>query len=199
MATRSAVPHVAFAWHTALNCRPTFHKLGVLMARRLTDKPYSVFKSQVTETSANVYTEDDMQLPIAVVGATRFQAIELCKVHSDHHAGPDDEAAQENTIESGVRKRSGGSGADYNDDDLIWGRKSKVDNTTAVGSNAYDGIKHDDITDGDGNGIVIAERTIHHFIDGSGNATAKVATCRGIGHLIELTSAEVIGAVLEAD
>jgi len=174
------------------------------MARRLTDKPYSVFKDQVSGSAANVYTERDLQLPIAVVGATRFQAIELCKVISDHHAGPDLEAGgQENTIESGVRKRSGTAGVDWNDDDLIWGRKSKVDEFEVTAASAvaisYDGIKFDDMTDGDGNGIVIAERTIHHFIDGSGNAAAKTATVRGIGHLIELTSSEVIGAVLEAD
>lgn len=169
------------------------------MARRLTDKPYNVFKSQVTASAANAYTEDDIQLPIAVVGSTRFQAIELCKVHSDHHSGPDDEASQNNTVESGVRKRSATSAIDYNDEDLIWGRKTKLDNLTAVGSFIWDGIRTDDMTDGDGNGVVIAERTIHHFIDGSGNAVAKTATARGVGHLIELTASELIGAVLVAD
>jgi len=169
------------------------------MARRLTDKPYNVFKSQVTETAANAYTEDDIQLPIAVVGSTRFQAIELCRVFSDHHSGPDDEAGQNNTVESGVRGRSGTAAIDYNDEDLFWNRKTKIDDLTAVGSIIWDGIKNEDMTDGDGNGIVIAERTIHHFIDGSGNAVVKTATVRGLGHLIELTSAEVIGAVLIAD
>ncbi len=51
----------------------------------------------------------------------------------------------------------------------------------------------------DGKGMIIVERTIHHGVQGTGNANANKGIMIGKGWIVELEAREVIAAILDAD
>lgn len=180
--------------------------LSSLLVTRLTEKPLR-FGFNITETSVNVYTTSPINLPsvpsIAVVrGDAKAIGIEIMKIRSDVPE-PDPEAGQNNNVTIQLVKGAAPSTLlTTNNQLVIWNRRrrTRVVEVTAVGeinTGPEEDILFDDLTDGDGNGEIIADNEIHIVIQGSGNAAAKAASGYGLYHLVEIDATEALFELLE--
>jgi len=173
------------------------------MVRRLTEKPFPI-RSGVSETGANTFTQVTIHLPIApVLGKGKLQAVELMTVWSEMDQ-PDPEADQNNRVTLQLTKDSQTVATLLNNSQTLWKRRldmRQVGARTAEATAflAKESVRIDDVTDRDGNGIIIAESAIHLAIIGVGNAAAKSGVIVGYAHLVELDSDDAITLLLEAD
>lgn len=162
------------------------------MAKRLTENPILI-RFTVTESAANTYTQVDIPLPLAQVGHGKVQAFELMKIHS-RLGDPSPEAGQDNSQTGQIVRRSETAPITHEDDSLVYLRTASVHGETGAAgemSVTLQQDKTDDLTDGDGNGIILAERTIHAGTRGSGNGAAGYFQGWLMGHIVELDAAEV--------
>jgi len=171
------------------------------MVRRITEKPFIIRRS-VVESSAGAFTEVAITLPIApVLGRGTLQAVELMAMVSDLKA-PDVEDDQENTLNMQLTKDSETASIVLSDDGLLWNRSLETKNeftTSGSSSVLHERIRFDDLTDYDGNGLIVAEQTIHLGIIGSGNAGTRTGHIKALAHLVALDSDDAIILLLEAD
>lgn len=162
------------------------------MARRLTENPFRI-RWEVTETAANTYTEVDITLPVAVIAGGKAQAVELMKMVAIIEE-PSIEPGQSNSA-SGVLTRDSQTGLiNYSSPDLIARHSLKYVGEDAAGveqSAFWNQTFVYDLTDGDGRGEVIYERTIHAGVLGVGNSQAMTFQGYALVHLVELESDEV--------
>lgn len=175
------LPHLTMA---ALLLLPAL----LVMAVRITENPFRV-RFAVTESAANTYTEVDLVLPVQAVKG-QVQAIELMKVVVNT-SGPDAEDGQTNSSTVQVVRDSQSAEIGYANENLIHLRKPTFDNSAINGTSDREGVTFDDLTDGDGNGEILLERTIHVGMISVGNAAAKSATGYLLCHLVELDGNEV--------
>jgi len=168
--------------------------VAIAMAARLTENPFRV-RFIVTETGANTYTEIDITLPVAVVAGGKAQAIELMKVVSELEH-PSIEPGQENDAIVQIVADSQAAAQNYGNNDLIWRRKWLEQHEDATGieqrATSQNTTDYDDLTDGDGRGEIIFERTIHIGVVGTGNAEAMTAQGYMLVHLVQLEAEEVV-------
>ena len=157
--------------------------------RRLTDSPFRV-RANTIESGTSTYTEDEVNLPVAIVKG-KVQAIETMKFVSDM-SGPDTETNQTNNVVQQWTRESQTGEIRYDSDQLIAKRKLEMDEqmTTSGADNVLVETQVQDLTDGDGNGELLLERSIFHGVIGSGNSAAKRAAGYLLCHLVELTGDE---------
>jgi len=171
--------------------------LGAIMLKRITENPFRI-RYNVVEGGANTFTEVAINLPVAAgvgPGANKVQAIELMGIKNALNFA-DPEAGQNNSVAAQLTRDSKSSLLQFDDDDLIWARVTRTRDVevTAVGEIVIHGeeiLPFEDLTDGDGNGEVIMERTINMSVQGSGNAAAKRNHGYLLAHLVELDADEV--------
>lgn len=172
------------------------------MARRLTENAFPMIRNVVTESSANTYTEEAIDLPLAVIASNRVQAIELMRIAERFSTFPSGEPGQDNNVQVSLHRSPRTDTTDLNNDDEIWMDQARLESedAAAVEMMIYRRmVRRHNMTDHDGNGLIVAERTIHHGIKGTGNASAQNHRIKGMCHLVVLEAAEVIQAILEAD
>jgi len=172
------------------------------MTKRLTEHPFRV-RFTVTETAANTFTRVDIPLPVAALsGGDKAQAIELMAIFSVVDE-PDHEDDQFNRTQFEVTKDAvANQPAVINNQNFIYGRNISFRSQLTVSgksSELFELTKYQDMTDHDGMGELILERTIHAAMVGTGNAAAKAAAGWLLCHLVELDTSDVISAVLESD
>ncbi len=174
------------------------------MVTRLHTNPIVIFRSSVTETAANTFTQVAIELPVAILGAgnAKFQAVEF--MHADvHMTNPSIEAGQSNNVQSQITRGLETALLNRANEGLILERDKSINSTevTAVGEMVVrdDGWRRKEIAARDGKGMLIAERTIHHGIKGVGNASAEKTTWIMYGYLVSLTPDEIVAFFLEAD
>ncbi len=162
------------------------------MGRRLTENPFRI-RFTVTESAANTYTEQELNLPVAITSGGKAQAIEVMKVVSELPALVP-EPGQTNNFALVIVKDSKSSLIDYKDDDTIYRRRQhQVSEDAAAieqGQSPAEQTMIADLTDGDGNGEILLERTIHAGVKGTGNPAALAANGYILAHLIELSGEE---------
>ncbi len=164
------------------------------MAKRLTQNPFRV-RGSVTESAANTLTEQSVDLPVAVIGQGKAQGIEVMKVvYSPGNDIVDMETAQTNrTVVAWHRDTV--SSLDISDDDTIDIEQYSIVlelSTNGGGAASVQTVTIHDLTDGDGNGQIIVDRTIFLSIFGVGNAGAKNCQSYLLCHLVELSAEDVI-------
>lgn len=167
--------------------------------KRLTEKPFRIGFT-VTESGANVYTEAEIQLPTVALGR-KVQGVELMKITSDMDQ-PENEAGQSNVTQAQINRDSRSALAGPQNLDNLYNRKAQIDNTQSAAGESAHGMevsKFDDLTDGDGNGLVIAESSIYACVKGTGNATVRAFAGQIWCHLVELDAADVIIEQLVSD
>jgi len=174
--------------------------LGLLLSVRLTEHPFKI-RASLAESSANTFTTLEVAMPIApvVVGASKgreakLQAIEIVKIASKVDS-PSLEDDQSNTFRVHLTDSSQTAMIQMNDEDFVWGRDSQIiDILTTSGATSVhvEQVKFDDMTDGDGSGLIYTKRSIHLAVAGTGNASVRTAFVEIWAHLIELTGSEVI-------
>jgi len=169
------------------------------MTKRLTEHPFRI-RFEVTESAANTFTRIDIALPIAALtGGDKAQAIELMGVTSIINP-PTLETGQANSINFEVTKDAiasqptGRGGENYIDGRLVQNAHIGVD-----GSWIFEFFEKHDMTDYDGNGEIIFERTIHAALLGTGNVGALSVAGWLTCHLVELDTSDVVAAILESD
>jgi len=172
---------------------------GAIMLKRITEKPFRV-GFNVVETAANTFTDQDIELPVAVItqgqGQATIQAIEVMKIIYEINE-PSPEAGQNNNVLFSLTRDAVTTIPALDSDNTIDRvfLRSNIVEVTAVGeivSNRGESQVPRDLTDGDGNGQIVLERRIHANILGSGNSAAKRGQGYMLCHLIELDAAEAI-------
>ncbi len=158
------------------------------MTTRLSEFPFKLRASTI-EGAANTFAESDINLPVAIVRGGKVQAVEVMK-HYSRMAAPDSEDAQNNTFTEQWTRDSQTALLALDSDQVISQRRIEIDNSAINGSYLLDAVQVIDLTDGDGNGELLLERSIHHGVAGTGNAAAKRGQGWLLAHLIEVTGEE---------
>lgn len=176
------------------------------MTRRITEKPIRI-GFELTESAANTFTTTAINLPtvggisIARSGATKSIAIEVMKIASEL-TEPSIEAGQNNTVSVQLVKGAAPTVQLRKNNQLsIWRRvrEFKDQTVTSVGE-IFSGSspdRMDDLTDGDGNGEIVADNEIHVSILGVGNSSAMNVRGYLLCHLIELDQSEAVIELIE--
>lgn len=162
------------------------------MPKRITENPFRI-RYNVQESAANTYTQTELNLPVTVVGDA-VQAIELMAVVESTQL-PDIESGQNNNTVVQIVRDSQSDNLTFDNDQLIYQRtrRAVVTTVTAVGEIFDNGDDNAtlDMTDHDGNGQIIMERTMFVGINSTGNANVKRSTGYMLAHLVELSAKEV--------
>jgi len=119
-----------------------------------------------------------------------------------HMTNPAIEDDQNNNVQSQLTKGLESALLQRADEGLIKERDQSVNNLFTTSGAAVvrnDGWRRKDFTSGDGKGMLIAERTIHHGMKGTGNANAEATTWIMYGYLVSITPSEIVAFFLEAD
>lgn len=177
--------------------------IGALMFQRLTEMPFRV-RFTLLESAANTYTEVELTLPFVGItgGRSGAQAIELMKVFWQIPA-PDGEVGQLNRVDMAIHK-------DTETGILAFGSEGCIDFAANQNHNVLSGtdgmvsqlwrqVEIHDLTDGDGHGQLIAERSVFAAIDGTGNPSAKQGSGYMLCHLVKLDSDELAAQLLSDD
>lgn len=176
------------------------------MGTRLTEKPLRI-GFDLAETAANTFTTSPINLPtvpvIQVRGSGRKAiGVEIMKV-KDSTQPPDAESGQDNTFTAALVKGPAPTAVPGPEAQrAIWRRVRRADHTTvtAVGEITQHDQGDDvvwDLTDGDGNGEIVADNEIHIAVLGGGNAAAKRTRGYILYHLYELDQDEAVSEMIE--
>ncbi len=164
------------------------------MAKRITQNPFRV-KASVTETAANTTTIAEVTLPIAPVGNDKVLGLEVMgAVYHPTNDFVDLEDGQTNRTRTQWSKDTGAVFDASLDDNIDMMQKGAESQFTTSGGSCIDlqsEVFHD-LTDGDGNGEIIVERSIFFQVQGVGNAGAKGCQSYLLCHLVELDTNEVV-------
>jgi len=162
------------------------------MAKKITDRPFPI-RFNIVETSANTYTEQNLDLPVAIVGVGKIQAIEILAVVGELDL-PSAEPGVANNVWAQLVRDTQTTKIRHDDEDLIWAKGRQWDSEDAAGieAGALAETTFDESLVYDGDGEIVMERQIHMGILGSGNAAARRVHGKLICHLVELTASEVI-------
>ena len=148
--------------------------LAALLVVRLTEKPIRI-PFNLTEATANTFATNAINLPaVGSINLTRGQrtaiGVEIMKVKSTLLTA-DQEPGQQNRVQYEIVKGAVPTAAlGPNDQRTIWGRDRRSLSEDATG------IEHqilqendfwDDLTDGDGNGEIVADNEIHALVVGT--------------------------------
>lgn len=174
--------------------------LLLLGVRRITEKPFRI-RFVITESAANTYTETELNLPVApILTRGKIQALEWMKMITDLDQ-PDLESGQENTAQFILSKDTRTAISGLQTDDILFRRQvlnQDLLTTSGRGSAVHEHLRIDDMTDGDGNGELIVERSIFAAVQGAGNAATITASGYLLVHLVELDAEDaVIAQVLD--
>lgn len=178
---------------------------SVSVSIRLTEKPIRIGFT-VIESAANTVTVVQINLPtipsIALArGKLKALAVEVMKVATSMQP-PDTEAGQGNNFAYELIKGAAPtSQLGMDNQRVIHSRiiENKGVEVTAVGE-IFDTRERniiDDLTDGDGNGEIVADNEIHVLVEGTGNANVKRVRGYMLVHLIEIDTEEAIFELIE--
>ncbi len=180
--------------------------LASLLVTRLTEKPIRIPLPTLAESGANTFTTSPVSVPavptIALVrGDAKGIGLEIMKIMTEMPI-PDIEDDQLNRFTYQLFK-GGVPAAQQSPDDSrsIYRRRINVDSdftTSGNASNINEATLIEDLTDGDGNGELVLDGTLHQTVEGTGNATAK--TMVGgylLAHLVEFDRNEAVFELLE--
>lgn len=176
------------------------------MGRRISEKPIRV-GFQAVESGANTFQTDPIQLPTVPIlqlragGDVKAIGVELMAIESEF-GSPDPEAGQNNSVVWSITKGAAPTVPGTKNANNTILRKRRIARgvtVTSVGEifQLYDEDAHDDMTDHDGNGELIADNEIHVAILGTGNAGAKAVTGYLLFHLYEFDSMEAMLELIE--
>lgn len=171
---------------------PLLFGLLVVMAMRLTTNPFRI-RFAVTEIPVNTYTEKDLSLPVAITAGGKAQAIEVMKIVTEFPVLVP-EPGQTNNLAFVAVRDSQSALISYDDDDCIYRRRihQVSEDATAIEQRnvQIEQTVIADLTDSDGNGEIMLERTIHVGIKGTGNPAALSVNGYILAHLVELSGEE---------
>lgn len=171
------------------------------MAVRITENPIRVARWNVVEGGANTFAESELQLPTGVL-KNKVQAIEMMKVVSGLDL-PSVEAAQGNATFAHLSRDSQTTITNLDDDQCLFRREWRHTATevTAVGEMLWiaELVEVTDLTDGDGRGEILLERSIFAGVLGSGNSSAKRFAGYMLGHIVEVSGEEAAVIQFAAD
>ncbi len=173
------------------------------MAVRLTENPLRIGFT-ITEGSANTFATVAINLPtvpsIAVArGSAKALGIEVMKVRADI-TFPDPEANQTNSVTVSILKGpTPTANLTVEDQRAIYADVVTHDDLTTTSGSSFvsQRITTEDLTDGDGNGEIVADNEIHASILGTGNAAAKRFRGYLLYHLVELDETEALFELIE--
>jgi len=178
--------------------------LAALLVVRLTEKPIRI-AFNLDESAANTFTTVAINMPsVGNVNLRRGQTttigFEVMKVKSTL-LGADQEPGQQNRVQYELVKGAAPTAPlGGNNQRTIWERDRRYLSEDATGiehTNNAENSFWDDLTDGDGNGEVVADNEIHALILGTGNAATKQMRGYLLGHLIELDAQEAVFEMIE--
>lgn len=167
--------------------------LGTVLATRITTNPFRI-RYTVTESAANTYTAISIELPVAALARGKVQALEMMGWVNDVEP-PDNESAQENSVVHGITRDLDTAERTLANDNEIYKRSRHNESIQAAAGETQslaEDVEWNDVTDHDGNGEVVMERTIHAYVVGTGNAAAKGTSGYLLAHLVELDAEEVV-------
>lgn len=179
--------------------------LASLLVTRLTEKPLRIgFLNN--ESAANTYTTSPIVIPttpsIALArGRAQAIGIEVMKVVVDIDP-PSIEANQNNRVQWEIVKGSAPTamlGVRNNRVIARGSRRALGTEVTAVGELLFfdEDIKPVDLTDGDGNGEIVADNEIHAAVEGSGNSAARSMDGYILYHLVQIDQTEALFELIE--
>lgn len=176
--------------------------IGVLLFTRLTEMPFRI-RFTLLESAANTFTEVELTLPFVGItgGAAGAQAIEVMKVFWQLPA-PDVETGQLNRVDMHISKDTETSILAFGSEgciDFVANQNHNLLTTSGGNAQIWRQVEIHDLTDGDGTGQLIAERTIFAAIDGTGNPSAKQGSGYLLCHLVKLDSNELAAQLLSDD
>lgn len=178
--------------------------VGAVMLKRISEKPIRVGFA-VVESAANTFTTVAVNLPIVNItvqtrGGVSAQAVEIMKVRSEIQS-PDLEDDQQNLIQGEISKGAAPTAfAAVGGQSSIFKRQVRAfDIFTTSGAAGYiqEETITDDLTDGDGNGEIVADPEIHVSVQGTGNPSAKAFRGYMLLHIVELGPDEAILELVE--
>jgi len=162
--------------------------IAIVLAVRITERPVKM-RWSVTESAANTFTEVEINLPVAIIGADKIQALELMAIVSNVEP-PDSEDGQRNTVSCQLTRDSQSASLALTNDQVIWDRTINGDNSAINGSHIFELDKRDVIVNEE-DGEIILERSIFMNVKGSGNAQTITSQGWLWVHIVELDGAEV--------
>ncbi len=177
-----------------------------VMARRITENPIR-FGFNLAETGANTFSTETVGLSgvtsiqVRVAGSnSKVIGAEIMKI-VDQLDIPDVEAGQNNSVEYELVEGAAPTAQlGIENARTIHSRRhvTRGITVTSVGEilEMAELDKIHDLTDGDGNGIIVTDPEIHLDILGAGNAAAKGVAGQIYYHLVEIDSDELIAQVL---
>ncbi len=177
---------------------------AAIMVVRLTEKPIRI-AINLAESAANTFTTAAINLPsVGAVNLRRGEltsiGVEVMKVKTTLLKA-DQEPGQQNRVQYEIVKGAAPAAAlGPNNQRTIWGRDRRTLSEDATGiemkSDAPDDF-WDDLTDGDGNGEIVADNEIHVLVVGTGNAATKLIRGYLLVHLVEIDADEAIFELIE--
>ncbi len=182
--------------------------IGAVIVLRITEKPIRV-GFQLTETGANTFSTTPLNLPtvpsiVLIRGRAGAKAIgtEVMKVIVDV-TSPDQENDQTNlTAFELVKGQAPTALLQSENQRVIVRHQVKNDNSFTTSGKTSDFIREPtflDLTDGDGNGEIVADNEIHVVVQGTGNAGAKGVRGYVLLHLVEIDATEALFELIETN
>lgn len=172
---------------------------------RLTEKPLRI-GFNIVESAANTFTTQPLVLPttpsiqISRGGGDTALGVEVMKVIVETER-PDKEPGQNNTMEYEIVKGAApGAMLEKENQRTIFRRLYREQTEDATGIEQGLSLElHDegDLTDGDGNGELVADNEIHLSALGAGNAGAKRMRGYLLYHVVEISTTEALFELIE--
>jgi hypothetical protein len=161
------------------------------MARNGLDKNPQFMGTRVVESAANTFTDTEFRLPLPRLGTTRI-VMEILKVFAKLETLP--EMAAGDAVEYGISFRAMTTMPDLDDGDVLCiFRQEDHLNTSGEISYVYPFVQ--DLTGGDGNGVLVATDSLQAFIQGTSQSAALTASFKILYRFRRASADDYIGIV----
>lgn len=158
---------------------------------RQIDKNPQFLYAAITESGTNTFTTSAVALPIPRLGTTRM-VIEVLKVFAKLETLP--EMAAGDAVEYGIAFRAlTAMPALDNPSAMVLFRQEAHLTTSGLIAFVYPFVQ--DMTDGDGNGVLVASDQMHPFVQSTSQSAVMTAAFRVLYRFKRITSEEYIGIV----
>lgn len=162
------------------------------MARNgMLDKNPQFMGARVVESAAVTFTDTEIRLPVPRLGTTRI-VMEVLKVFAKLETLP--EMAAGDAVEYGLSYRARTTMPDLDDGDVLCIFRQEAHlNTSGEVAFVYPFVA--DLTDGNGNGVLVATDSIQAFVQGTSQSAAMTASFKILYRFKRVTADDYIGIV----
>lgn len=168
------------------------------MGKRITQYPLRL-SFEIVESAANTFTQVAIDTPVGqILSGNKVQAMEVMAVVYDLQS-PTQEDDQVNFSTAQLTRTSQIAAIDSDNPDLFWSQVKETSVAAGAESiNVEKSIERDQMDDNDGAGQLYYGGTMFGAVVGAGNPSARFCDGYLLYHLTELSSGDVVQALLTA-